>query len=171
MKYKMYINTTRGILAYIVASAFVGGTALAQDAPAKVESRIAAFSILQDEDGEDIRKPATTIAPGGVIEYQLSYRNISDEALSDFVILGDVPEATIYIAGGSVDTVPAVFEVSVAGIGWATPPIVRYVKDEAGALRSVNVPESEFEALRWRLAEPIIPGEEVSATYRIKVEE
>ena len=65
---------------------------------------------------------------------------------------------------------PAIFEVSVSDIGWATPPVIRYVEDEEGILQPAEVPDEEFEALRWRLVEPIAPGEEVSASYRIRVE-
>lgn len=166
--------TRKSLYALVLAGLALAGTAMAQDgeaaSEAKIESKIAAFTITLDENGNERRERATTVSPGGVIEYQLSYRNISGQPLSDFVILGDVPPATYYLSAERLDMPEAVFEVSVADIGWGAPPLIRYVRDEAGIMRPVKVPEAEFEALRWRLAEPIIPGEEVSATYRIKVE-
>ena len=145
--------------------------AAAQEPETVVESNIAAYTITLDKDGREIRQSADQIVPGGVIEYTLTYKNVSDEALSDFVILGKVPDATDYHSAQAVKQAQAVFEVSVRDIGWVTPPVMRYEDDGTGVLRPVEVPEEEFEALRWRLAEPITPGEEVSATYRIRVED
>ena len=96
---------------------------------------------------------------------------MSDDALSNFVILGNVPGSTRYLSAQPLEEIQAVFEVSVEDIGWVTPPVIRYIDSGDGVMRPVEVPEEEFEALRWRLAEPITPGEEVSATYRIKVED
>ena len=148
-----------------------GGMAVAQEGTPSVESDITAYTITLDEEGSEIRQLADQVVPGGIIEYKLTYKNVSSEALSDFVILGKVPEATDYDSAQSVQEVQAVFEVSVSDIGWTTPPVIRYEDDGTGIMRPVKVPEEEFEALRWRLAEPISPGEEVSATYRIRVED
>jgi len=155
--------------ALAIAGSAIGGTTWAQEQAPKVETAISAYTIVVDEKGNEVRETASTVSPGGIIEYQLSYRNVSDDALSNFIILGDVPEATEYLSAQPLGETLAVFEVSVEDIGWATPPVIRYIDDGDGVLRPVNVPEEEFEALRWRLAEPITPGEEVSATYRIKV--
>ena len=164
------------ILAVAVATAAFVAPSLetgtyAQEAPAKVESSISAYTVTLAEDGKEIKVPAKKVSPGGTIEYQLSYKNISDEPLEEFVILGNVPASTSYLSAVPLEATRAIFEVSVSDIGWATPPIVRYKEDDSGIMRPVEVPKDEFEALRWRLAEPISPGEEVSATYRIKVEE
>ena len=153
------------------AGSAIGASALAQEKPVKVESEISAYTIVTDEEGNEIRETASKVSPGGIIEYELRYRNVSEDALSNFVILGDVPDATQYLSAQPLGEALAIFEVSVEDIGWATPPVIRYVDDGDGVLRPVDVPEEEFEALRWRLAEPITPGEEVSATYRIKVEQ
>lgn len=146
------------------------GATVAQEEVAKIVSTIEAFTIVQDEAGQDVRAPADAINPGGVIEYEMTYKNVSEDALSELIIRGDVPQQTYYLSSEELKNAPAVFEVSVADIGWATPPVIRYVEDEEGILRPVEVSDEEFEALRWRLAEPILPGEEVSATYRIRVE-
>lgn len=148
----------------------VTGAAYAQEAPAKVESEIAAYTITLDEEGKEQRALADVVSPGGIIEYEMTYRNVSDEPLGDFIIQGGVPDATYYHSAEQLDALRATFEVSVADLGWATPPIMRYVDDGTGVLRPVEVPEEEYQVLRWRLKQPITPGEEVSATYRIKVE-
>ena len=155
----------------ILMLALLPSFATAQDGDAKIVSHIEAFTIAQTEDGAEVRGPADTISPGGIIEYEMTYKNISEDPLELFIIRGEVPRSTFYLSGEEDISVPAVFEVSVADLGWNTPPIVRYVEYEAGILRPVEVSEEEFEALRWRLAEPITPGEEVSATYRIRVED
>jgi hypothetical protein len=152
-------------------SLIVGSLATGQERAPAVQSDITAYTITLDADGREVRKVADQIVPGGIIEYTLTYKNVSREALSDFVILGKVPEATDYHSSEAIKQVQAVFEVSVSDIGWTTPPVMRYEDDGTGVLRPVKVPEEEFEALRWRLAEPITPGEEVSATYRIRVED
>jgi len=148
----------------------VTGAAYAQEAPAKVETEIAAYTITLDEEGKEQRALADVVSPGGIIEYEMTYRNISDEPLADFIIQGGVPDATQYFSAQPLDVLRATFEVSVADIGWASPPVTRYVDDGTGVLKPIAGPKEEYQALRWRLAQPITPGEEVSATYRIKVE-
>ena len=162
--------TTYGVILVATALSAMQGHAQAQDEHAKVVSHIEAYAIEQDDAGQEIRLTAESINPGGIIEYHMTYTNISDASLAQFVIQGDVPNETTYVSAGEVNDAPAIFEVSVADIGWASPPVIRYVEDNEGILRPVEVPDEEFEALRWRLVEPINPGEVVSATYRIKVE-
>ncbi len=163
-------RTTLSIIAVLATCSALAGVSVAQKEQSKVVSYIEAFTIHQDESGEEVRAPAESVSPGGVIEYQMTYKNISEDMLGEFIIRGDVPPETYFLSSRDLPDVPAIFEVSVSDIGWATPPVIRYVEDEEGILRPAEVPDEEFEALRWRLVEPIAPGEEVSATYRIRVE-
>ena len=163
----------RGVRAASLTSLFallVGAGAYAQaDAPA-VEAALVAFAL--EADGNRSETPLNTddgVLPGQVLEYELSYKNVSDEALSDFVVLGDVPDETVFESAGAFEQYDAVFEVEVPGIGWSMLPVIRYVPDEHGVLIEQAVPSEEFEALRWRLLEPVFPGEEISISYRIKI--
>ena len=170
---RKFMNTMGAAKLSCLALSFALGTAsaaFAQEASAKVESEIVAYTITLDEEGKEQRILADVVSPGGIIEYELTYRNVSEEPLGNFIIQGGVPDATQYYSAQPLDALLATFEVSVADIGWATPPVTRYVDDGTGVLSPVAVPEEEYQALRWRLAKPITPGEEVSASYRIKVE-
>jgi len=152
-----------------VFHALIFGVANAQEVSVQVESQMRAFELTHTANGELIRTPVARAIPGQIVEYELSYRNISGEALEDFIIIGEFPVSAEYLSSAALSGPKAVFEVSVADMGWVLPPAVRYAKDGKGILRPVAVPEKEFKALRWRMAEPIAPGGEVLAAYRVRI--
>jgi len=161
--------TIRACFLLGVCHALLLGAGSAQEGPVQVESQMRAFALTHTVDGGLIRTPVAQAMPGQIVEYELSYRNISDEALDDFILVGELPVAAEYLSAAALNGPKAVFEVSVADIGWVLAPAVRYVDDGKGILRPVAIPEKEFKALRWRMAEPIDPGGEVSAIYRVRL--
>jgi len=163
------INAIKACALVCVFQAPVFATVSAQVARAQVETKKRAFALTHAANGELIRTPAARALPGQILEYELSYRNMSDVALDDFILVGELPIAAEYVSNAALNGPKAVFEVSVADMGWVLPPVVRYMDDGKGILRPVAIPEENFQALRWRLAESIAPGEEVSASYRIKI--
>lgn len=163
--------TIKACIALGVYHALLCGAGSAQKKPAQVEGHMQAFELKHAAVGALIRTPLARAMPGQMVEYELSYRNISGEALDGFIIVGALPVAAEYVSRAALKGPKAVFEVSIEDMGWVLPPAVRYIDDGKGILRPVAVPEKEFKALRWRLAEPITPGGEVSATYRVRITE
>ncbi len=151
--------------------------ALAQPAPeaesgsqsGEVEATLAAYAVTVQEDGVEQLTPATDIKPGGIIEYEIDYRNATSTPLADFIVLGDVPDETTYLSVTSIEGFKSELEVHVPGIGWSFEPVIRYVQDETGALVPMTVQPEEYDALRWRMPNALAPGEEISVSYRIRV--
>lgn len=153
-------------MAVMLLAAAAAIPASADEAP--LESRLEVVNVIQGDDGESL-KPAERIAPGAVLQYSLDYKNASEEAFEAFTILGPIPENTEFLPETQTADRRSVFEAKVEGLDWAQPPVTRYETDAEGILRSVEVPASQYTAVRWRLAEPLAPGDSASAAYRVRV--
>ena len=151
------------VLAVLICSP----AALAQSG--EVEATLTAYTVTVLDDGAEQLAPAKEIKPGGIIEYDIDYRNATDDPLEDFIVLGDVPDQTTYLSVTSVKGFKSELEVHVPGIGWSLEPVIRYVQDETGALVPMTVQPEEYDALRWRMPNALAPGEEISVSYRIRV--
>lgn len=141
----------------------------AQAQSGEVEATLTAYSVSLTQDGTEQLDPASDIKPGGVIEYEIDYKNATDDPIDNFIVLGDVPDQTHYVAVTAVEGFESKLEVHVPGIGWSLEPVIRYVEDEHGALIGTKVPPEEYDALRWRMPNALAPGEEISVSYRIRV--
>ncbi|MEO9970248.1 MAG: hypothetical protein ABJG15_10600 [Hyphomonadaceae bacterium] len=155
------------VLAASLAALYLAGGAHAQSG--EVEATLIAYAVTLDEDGGALLEPAGEITPGGIIEYEIGYKNATDDPLDDFVVLGDVPDQTHYLAVTAVEGFESDLEVHVPGIGWSLEPVIRYSEDENGTLVGTPVPPEEYDALRWRMPNALAPGEEISVSYRIQV--
>jgi hypothetical protein len=150
-----------------VAALLCSPAALAQSG--EVEATLTAYAITIEEDGAERASPASEIKPGGIIEYEIDYRNATEDPLENFVILGDVPDKTTYLSVTSIEGFQGELEVHVPDIGWSLEPVIRYVQDDTGALVPMTVQPEEYDALRWRMPNALAPGEEISVSYRIRV--
>ncbi len=157
----------RPIAALCVAALLCSPAALAQSG--EVEATLTAYAITIEEDGAERASPASEIKPGGIIEYEIDYRNATEDPLENFVILGDVPDKTTYLSVTSIEGFQGELEVHVPDIGWSLEPVIRYVQDDTGALVPMTVQPEEYDALRWRMPNALAPGEEISVSYRIRV--
>lgn len=140
----------------------------ADSAPLKAE--LEARTIIVDETGTEKYSPAEAVSPGSLIEYTMRYENVSDTSLDEFVINGEIPSMTEFIAESDETNGQALFEVHVADIGWSEIPVMRYLPDETGVLRSIIVAPEEYDGLRWRMTEPLVSGQVIEAHYRVKVD-
>lgn len=146
-----------------------GFLANAVAADAKVTSTLEAVQVIQAEDGTVDYASAEEASPGAVIEYRLTYENVSDEPLDGFVISAKVPPQTIFTGEANGPSQDFLKEVRVAGIGWATPPVYREITDDTGAVQRVLVGEHEYEGIRWKLSGSFPAGKKVSASYQVKI--
>ena len=160
-------RTTVRCLAAAMVGLMASASALAGEG--EVEATLTAYAITIEEDGAEQMSPAVEIKPGGIIEYDIDYRNATDDPLENFIVLGDVPDQTTYLSVTSVEGFQSEMEVHVPGLGWSLEPVIRYVQDETGALVATEVQPEEYDALRWRMPNALAPGEEISVSYRIRV--
>ena len=152
-----------------VISLTMSGLAVAESDPLKMD--LSAQIVTLDVNGEEVFEPANSVAPGSTIEYRIQYENISDDPLEHFVVNGRIPNVTAFIADSAELDTSATFQARVEGIGWADVPVIRYLQDETGVLRAVTVSEDEYTGLRWKLAQPLGPGDEIEARYRVIVDQ
>lgn len=159
----------KNMITLAACALFLSGVAAASNGP--VSSSLTAYAVTKDEEGNEAFTQADSVKPGQLIEYRIIYKNESAEPLSSFVINGDVPEATQFVAASANSSVAATFEVEVFDLGWVTPPAFREVTRADGTVERVAVPASDYSAVRWKLADPLAAGVEVETTYRVQVDE
>ena len=166
------MTTTRSMLQALVAALLL--TPLVHMTPAladqaAVTSKLEAYLVNTDKKGKERMAPAARVNPGQIIEYRLSYKNRSGQALSGFVVSGPIPKGTAFVGKSARLGRAATFEVLVPSEKWQALPAFKSVKGEAGKSKRVRATAADYKALRWRLKEPIQNGKATSAIYRVRV--
>jgi len=144
-------------------------SAHAENAPNKVTSQLNAFIVSTDEKGVESFEQAKRAKPGDTIEYRIEHANNTKGALSSFIVLGPVPKGTSYVPASASSILQADLEVQVEKLGWNKPPVYRTEKDESGKDVKVEVPSSEYKAIRWLISEPVAVEKSTHNKYRVKV--
>ena len=135
-----------------------------------LSSELAAFVVLETEDGSEKMEPAESVVPGDLIEYRINYQNNGEEAISGLVVTGPVPAGVEYVAESAATDESHNLEVSTDnGETWAIEPVVRTVTDESGEAREEIVPPSEYTHVRWVAVDPMDPEESQEYRYRVRV--
>lgn len=97
---------------------------------------------------EERREAAKAVKPSDVIEYRAIYKNTSINELRGVQAMLPIP------AGMTVDlssAKPLPLQASRDGRQFYPVPLTRQVRAADGVLKTVNVPLSEYRALRWSL--------------------
>ncbi len=135
-----------------------------------VTSSLEAFIVEVGEDGKESLMPADKVLPGGVIEYHITYSNNTSDGLANFVVNGDIPEQTRYIANSQEVNLAANFQAYIEDLGWVDIPAFRTITNNDGQPEKVEINPSEYTALHWTLAGDLSPETSVSVVYRVKVD-
>jgi len=134
-------------------------------------SRMDVFRIVAGDDGRERAEPASETLPGEVLEYRLSYQNVSEAPLRALVITGPIPENTDYVADSDATMVVADLRVSIDGGGSYEPePVIRERTLADGSVEEYVVPPAQYTHVRWRSETPIAPGTTQAFRYRVIVE-
>jgi uncharacterized repeat protein (TIGR01451 family) len=135
-----------------------------------LESEMTGLRVVVDEKGQEQLVVADTAEPGDLVEYQLSYHNSGDQALSGLAITGPVPANTEYVAASAGSATPHEQLVSIdAGESFETEPVKRVERQRDGTSREVVVPPGAYTHLRWLPRSPIAPGETQVFRYRVRI--
>ena len=113
--------------------------------------------------------PATSVSPGDVVEYVLTYSNKGDEPATNAVIEDPIPTGTTLLAN-TASGAGAEITFSIDGGKTFAPPVtLTYdVKLPSGASeRRVALP-SEYTNVRWTIAR-IAPGASGKVMFRVRV--
>ncbi len=148
----------------------VAVSAAVADGP--LESRLSAFRVVSDSNGQAALEQAEAAAPGDLIEYHLNYANRSTDALGGLIINGPIPPGTTYVGESARADIDHVLEVSIDdGNSWSTEPLMRQVRNADGSVSEVEVPASEYTQIRWRLNNALQPHQDLALRYRVSVSE
>jgi uncharacterized repeat protein (TIGR01451 family) len=137
-----------------------------------LQSRMDAYLVQTDPQGEEQLVPAESASPGDTIEYRLTYENTGPGPLSGLAVVGPIPEGTRYLGGSASTEVPHEFQVTIdGGETWQPEPVTRQVTGPDGTVREEVVPPREYDELRWRAQAPLEPDQVQVYVYRVSVEE
>lgn len=146
------------------AIALASAGALAQKAPAPLESRLVARKVVV-EGGRENLVDAREARPGDVIEYVATYRNTGTVAIRDLEATLPIPKDTEFVAGSSR---PAGARASTDGQAFAAVPLKRKAKRADGREVDEPVPLADYRALRWSAGE-LGAGRSLAFTARVRV--
>ncbi|KJG06470.1 hypothetical protein UB33_09505 [Photobacterium angustum] len=150
---------------------FLLNLALAFSASANqpLTSQMNAYLIEVDKNGKELLKPADEVSPKDTVEYQLVYKNHSDQSLSGLVITGPIPENTQYVGNTGKTIIESKFLVSIdGGSTFETEPVKREIMKD-GKKVEVIIPPEKYTDVRWIPEGPIKASEQQIYTYRIEV--
>lgn len=123
-----------------------------------------ARKVVRTDDGNEQLISATEAKPGDVLEYRVTYRNVSNQPLRDVMAMLPVPATSVeYLTGSAV---PSSVEASLNGVLFAPVPLKRLVKLSDGKHQQQLVPTIEYRFLRWPLGDLSAGG---SKTVRARV--
>lgn len=148
-------------LASLLAALFAAAPALAMEATQRVEREV--VTTAPDGTQQVSRLPADAVVPGEIIVYTLDYVNTDAEPATDLVLAMPVP-AEIVFAEGSADRSGAVVEYSADGGASFSDRFTLTVVDADGMQRAAEA--ADISAVRWRLAEPVAPGESGMVSFK-----
>lgn len=134
-------------------------------------SNLAAMLVTTDTStGQEVLQLTEEVVPGDLIEYQITYTNVSQSPIGGVTVTGPMPPNTEYVAG-SAAAVSGHLEVSIdSGNSWEQEPVIRMEKNEVGQLVQVIIEPTEYTHVRWIGADPISPQNSVKYKYRVEVE-
>jgi uncharacterized repeat protein (TIGR01451 family) len=123
----------------------------AAQGPAKnaVETRLEVHKVVRTSDGRESLVEADSVKPGEILEYVVTYRNTTNEAVRDLQATLPIPQATEYLPDSAK---PATAKASLDARAYDAIPLKRMVQrngrdvEEAIALR-------EYRYLRWSVPE------------------
>lgn len=163
MKLRFASVITAAALASLVsvgASARVSG---------QVDSTMNTLLVTLDAQGREVVSPIADVAPGDVLEYQITYTNLSQSRLRDFQVDGPVPDSTDYL-GYAVGAPGASMQVSIdSGETWESEPVTRVIRNAEGRMEQVVIPQSEYTGIRW-IGGSLQAGQTARYSYRVIVE-
>lgn len=125
-----------------------------------------AHKVVRGDDGTERFAAASEAAPGDVLEYRVTYTNISEDTLNDVTATLPVPTTGVEYLAATAH--PAPVEASTSGTRFAPTPLKRVVRLPDGKYQQQLVPASEYRFLRWPLGE-LSPGASKTVSARMRV--
>ncbi|MCC5834067.1 MAG: hypothetical protein JJU20_04980 [Opitutales bacterium] len=137
----------------------------APESPLQVQ--LNAYQFAHGERGQALTEDSE-ILPGHIIEYELTYVNVSDESLFKVNAEGAIPEDTVYIGGSATAEEGIEPKYSVDGTSFSVLPLIIEEENDAGEVVEVEAGPESFRAIRWEIEE-LIPGASHTFSYQVQV--
>jgi hypothetical protein len=142
-------------------------TATGQSASAKNDLAISlmAKKVVLQADGKERLVAADRAFPGEVIQYDALYENQSAKPLTSVAPMLPIPVGMAFVPESAS---PAPSEASLDGKKFEPLPILRKVRTPSGRETEVEVPATEYRALRWKAGD-LAPGAKTTITTRVRL--
>ncbi len=132
--------------------------------PSGVKSVLSQKLVTVGADGKEVLTDAVQVKPNEKMEYAITYTNFTKEAAKGLQATLPIPIGTQYLPNTAK---PVLVLASLDGKTFSLPPLKRkIVKD--GVTTEVEIPASEYRALRWRMGD-LSPTQSVTASARVLV--
>jgi len=155
----------------VVVSCVLGGLTWA-DVPEKLLSKkqdlkiqLETWKVVPQEDGQEKLEAAQRAFPGEIIQYDAHYLNQSEAALRRVSPTLPIPEGMVFVAASAR---PIPNQASLDGKTFQSIPLKRQIQGLHGEMVEVEVPPTEYRALRWSLGD-MAAGASVTVTARTQV--
>ena len=138
-----------------------------QSASAKNDLAISltAKKVVVQSDGKEKLVAADRAFPGEVIQYDALYVNQSAKPLTSVAPTLPIPNGMAFVPESAS---PAPSEASLDGKKFEPLPILRKVRMPSGVEKEVEVPATEYRALRWKAGD-LAAGEKTTITARTRL--
>jgi len=151
--------------ALILAGLLAAGNTSAQTAKNDLAISLTAKKVVTQADGKEKLVAADRAFPGEVIQYDALYVNQSAKPLTSVAPTLPIPNGMVFVAASAS---PAPTEASLDGKKFERLPIVRKVTMPNGEEKEIEVPATEYRALRWKAGD-LAAGGKTTVTARTKL--
>lgn len=112
---------------------------------------------------------AGRINPGEVIDWTIGSLNQGNAAAHGYQTVGQIPKGTVFIAGtaNAEGNVSVTFSID-NGRSFAETPLIE-VRQPDNTVKQVPAPVAMYTQLRFEWNQALAPGEQRTATYRVRV--
>lgn len=163
------MKITRGIAFSVLLLALPAGFLIAEEPDSPLVSELRAFLVVDGELGEELTE-ADEIKPGQKLEYQITYRNVSDEPLNQLHAVGIIPGETSLLneSWSTPSGVDVLFSAD-DGESFHRPPFMIIVTDQEGNPVEREATVEDYDQIRWGV--PVLqPGADLIVKYRVQVQ-
>lgn len=158
------------ITSFLVAATFSLSASVALAKANPLVTSMEAFTISVGKDGKEVASKSFEAAPNQVIEYRVTYENISKGILNGLNINAPIPAATTYKQGSNKTEIVSAFMVSIdGGKTFELEPVKRMVKGADGKMVEKVIPASKYTHVSWKPTVGIKASEKQIYTYRVAV--
>lgn len=131
----------------------------------EVVSDLKAFKVIIENKKEKL-VPAESVLPGDIIEYQLTYSNQTNGAISNLRPILPIPEGMVFIDQSAK---PSMHAVSITDDQvFQVPPIVREITLPNGSKGKIKVDAKEYRFIQW-LQESMAKGDTKVFKARMRI--